>query len=713
MKIRKTASEITGNAPRKDRYSKKKEPHIIVFFLLLALYFAATFFLIRARQTDGAIMLAGGAVPFQVFTGVFSSIANICIIFLVVYYKNLGFYTSLVLLLTQFPIMVIQFFRNNNLAGIPGAFTNILTIIAIILIYGRSKTIEEYQKFEVDNLKARQKFSVTLFEQTATALVNAIDAKDTYSHGHSLRVAQYSEMIAREAGKSEIECRMIYYAALLHDVGKIGISDNIINKTGRLTSDEYEIIKKHTVLGNQILLSISEYPYLSIGARYHHERYDGRGYPDRLKGDDIPEIARIISVADAYDAMTSNRSYREAMPQQLAREEIVKGAGTQFDPEFAKIMQKIIDLDEEYEFREKTAVSELAGKDELDCGEFRDSVSDGIVVDHNLKKIHLKVSRNKELPNESRGAAIVLFDSLDGRVHDDEMTISELNYFEYCEIWFNGNTVRKGARDIKTELALNRPENSRVQRQDHGIVYDIEAVKIKDHVQVRIDDGLSTATVIVALPDSSRYVYIGLTGEYCHIDDVSITREEKPIPVTYIKRIAEEISFLDGPEGDIPSIQVNGHRSEATEGVPITDRLELSFHTMSLPTARLIWHVPYMIIFSSEDGKVYGKNYKEYALVRLDGEVLGSDPRAVNTLTVHRQDDFEGWDDWKEKNREGFNSTVFLEKDRDVVTLTTENLGVSVRNVTTIPDKTADIYVALTGDQCALTDIRVRSGEGS
>ena len=112
----------------------------------------------------------------------------------------------------------------------------------------------------------------------------------------------------------------------MHDVGKIGIPLNIINKEGKLTDEEYEIIKKHPVIGVEILSGISEYPYLSIAAHYHHERYNGRGYPRGLKGEDIPEIARIVAVADAYDAMTSKRSYRESIPQSKVREEIIKGA---------------------------------------------------------------------------------------------------------------------------------------------------------------------------------------------------------------------------------------------------------------------------------------------------------------------------------------------------------------------------------------------------
>ena len=206
----------------------------------------------------------------------------------------------------------------------------------------------------MEALKREQMSAQNLFEDTATALVNAIDAKDQYSRGHSLRVAEYSKLIAEELDKDAEDCERIYYAALLHDVGKIGISDAIINKSGRLTPEEYGVIKQHPVMGNQILSSIRDYPYISIGAHYHHERYDGKGYPDGLKGEEIPEIARIISVADAYDAMTSDRSYRTALPQAFVREEFVKGSGTQFDPNFAQVMIKLIDNDKDYLLREMT-----------------------------------------------------------------------------------------------------------------------------------------------------------------------------------------------------------------------------------------------------------------------------------------------------------------------------------------------------------------------
>ncbi|MBR3039239.1 MAG: HD-GYP domain-containing protein [Lachnospiraceae bacterium] len=162
------------------------------------------------------------------------------------------------------------------------------------------------------------------------------------------RVAKYSKMIARRAGYSESKQDEIYMMGLLHDVGKIGVPDEVLNYPGKLSSEDFEKIKKHPVTGFNILQSIKERSELSIGARWHHERYDGKGYPDGIAGEKIPEEARIIAVADAYDAMSSKRNYRDMMPQEKVREEIEKGSGTQFDPRFAKIMLQMMDEDPEY-----------------------------------------------------------------------------------------------------------------------------------------------------------------------------------------------------------------------------------------------------------------------------------------------------------------------------------------------------------------------------
>lgn len=188
--------------------------------------------------------------------------------------------------------------------------------------------------------------------QIVTALSGAIDAKDTYTNGHSTRVAEYSGEIAKRAGFTVKRQDDIYMMGLLHDVGKIGVPDSIINKPAKLTDEEYGMIRNHSVMGAKILENITEFPQLTVGARWHHERYDGKGYPDGIAGEDIPQEARIIAVADAYDAMSSRRSYRDVLAQEIVREEMEKGKGTQFDPVYAAIMLEMIEEDTGYQMRE-------------------------------------------------------------------------------------------------------------------------------------------------------------------------------------------------------------------------------------------------------------------------------------------------------------------------------------------------------------------------
>lgn len=195
--------------------------------------------------------------------------------------------------------------------------------------------------------------SQRLFEETVMALAKTIDAKDAYTRGHSQRVGRYSRHIAYKLGWTEEEQEKIYFMGLLHDIGKIGVPEAIINKPDRLTDEEYARIKEHTVIGSEILGLVAEFPELAVGARSHHERFDGKGYPDGKKGNEIPIYARIIAVADAYDAMTSKRSYRDILPQNVVRAEISKGRNSQFDPEFADVMLQIIDEDEEYMLHER------------------------------------------------------------------------------------------------------------------------------------------------------------------------------------------------------------------------------------------------------------------------------------------------------------------------------------------------------------------------
>ena len=220
----------------------------------------------------------------------------------------------------------------------------------------KMEAFKEELKTKVDEqtveLREKNRKIQEAYWQTVTALSEAVDAKDRYTSGHSRRVAEYSRTIAKRMGKSKKEQERIYRAGLLHDVGKIGVPVDIINKPGRLTDGEFDLIKIHPITGYHILREISEYSDVAIAAKYHHERYDGKGYPNGLVGENIPEAARILGVADAYDAMTSNRSYRAGLPQEIVRAEIEKGKGKQFDPEIADIMLQMIDEDTEYKMQQ-------------------------------------------------------------------------------------------------------------------------------------------------------------------------------------------------------------------------------------------------------------------------------------------------------------------------------------------------------------------------
>ena len=244
-------------------------------------------------------------------------------------------------------IVVQTFVQDVPLAMI----TNTVTVITIFISYEIS-----YSGYMVKRERR-------LFEQMITAFAEAIDAKDNYTGGHSGRVAKYSRLLAEKMGFSREKVEEIYQMALLHDIGKIGVSDLILRKDGKLSEEEFDVIKMHPVKGSEILEHITEKSELAIGARWHHERYDGKGYPDGLKGEEIPIEGRIICVADSYDAMTSNRSYRKFLPQDVVRSELEKNSGTQFDPVVARHMIAIMDADKNYRLHERKKQGLLWGSD--------------------------------------------------------------------------------------------------------------------------------------------------------------------------------------------------------------------------------------------------------------------------------------------------------------------------------------------------------------
>ncbi|MCQ2577812.1 MAG: HD-GYP domain-containing protein [Treponema sp.] len=226
-------------------------------------------------------------------------------------------------------------------------YYNMVVVFGTILLTGVAFTSVSVH----ENRKSNDRFEV-LAEKLVIALSETVEAKDEYTKGHSSRVAKYSTMIAERLNWSESEIKTVFYAGLLHDVGKIGILDTIINKRGGLSDEEFAMVKTHPLIGERILKRITEIPELMITAKYHHEHFDGKGYPDGLRGHNIPEIARLVGVADSYDAMTSNRSYRGIMAQQDVIREMIDGLGTQFDPVFGKVMLELIKEDTEYTMHE-------------------------------------------------------------------------------------------------------------------------------------------------------------------------------------------------------------------------------------------------------------------------------------------------------------------------------------------------------------------------
>ena len=599
------------------------------------------------------------------------------------------------------------------------SLTNMSIVGMAILLYlfvliDLNETVERAKNQEIEFYKKEREQEHDMFEQTAEALASAIDAKDPYTNGHSRRVAEYSLKIAKSVGKPEDECERVYFAALLHDVGKIGVPSSIINKKGRLTDEEFEQIKRHPILGGQILSTIKQSPWLSIGARYHHERYGGRGYPEGLKGEEIPEIARIIAVADAYDAMTSNRSYRNAIPQHIVREEIVKGSGTQFDPEFAKAMLHMIDIDTEYRMQEMISGSNLTPTTSVRCDSIYHDCTEGIVVTKKPTRISLCSQPDNGFSAEECLPSLILFDALDGQVHPGEEDNRNLLYFEYAQIRLDGHVTARNTRNTEVRVLDQESdlEPAGFGEPERGQRYKVEAARYKDHAVVRISDEKRTLQVILALPDTSRFVYIALSGEHCELHNIRIENDAVEIGPDDIPRIAEEISFIkDCPEGDVPNVQVDGWRTDASEGILIGDGMTLSFHAMSLPTARLVWHCAFISVFSSDDGRINGADFREYILLRLDGENWESDAHVKNKVQVRQQASFEGWNVWKDENKIGLDCIIKIKRNENVITMQTENLGIAINSVTTILDDVKDVYVALTGDQCAITNIHVSRPE--
>ena len=213
----------------------------------------------------------------------------------------------------------------------------------LLLIESALKSVEQVKTIRKINLElheSNQKLQEA-YMGTVESLRLAVDAKDTYTKGHSDRVAYYSRMIAKEMGFDENEQERIYIGGLFHDIGKIGVPDSILQKPDKLTDEEYSEIKNHPLIGAQIISAATIFEDILPIVKHHHERFDGRGYPSKLSGKDIPIYARIAAIADAFDAMTSDRQYRKGLSFEQAINEIIKNYDIQFDGEIAR---KFVDI---------------------------------------------------------------------------------------------------------------------------------------------------------------------------------------------------------------------------------------------------------------------------------------------------------------------------------------------------------------------------------
>lgn len=210
------------------------------------------------------------------------------------------------------------------------------------IILASDMTYEE-EKDKLEKAEIRKQQIDKMLIQIVEALGSTIDAKDQYTKGHSLRVSKYSVQIAKAMNFDEENLEIVKYAGLLHDIGKIGIPDSVLNKPDKLSEEEFEIIKSHTVKGASILTNLDSIPGAKDAANYHHERFDGNGYPQGLENSEIPLISRIICIADAYDAMNSTRVYRKKLSKEEILNELKKCSGTQFDPEILDITISLIE----------------------------------------------------------------------------------------------------------------------------------------------------------------------------------------------------------------------------------------------------------------------------------------------------------------------------------------------------------------------------------
>ena len=454
-----------------------------VYLLTIGAALSFTYYAIAGSNEGFAIlwtMLAPLCVMFflKVKVGMWMSM-YFMVFFIVMFYTPLrSFYTGIYTetFMTRYPIIYM-------------AMTSVSSVIMINYQSNALKDMKYSERLdaEVKALTAQEvarrlqmeKLSIQMVE----TLANAIDAKDRYTNGHSYRVSEYSVRLARRLGWSEERVNILKYEALLHDVGKIGVPDSVLNKETRLSDIEFAIIQSHTFLGGEILRGTDTIPGAWEAARHHHERVDGRGYPDGLKGEEIPEAVRIICIADSFDAMSSNRVYRKALPREVIRGELVKGKGTQFDEGFVEVFIEMYD-NGELELEEEGLSSASAGEGETKT--VRD-VSDSKAGAADSANSVAGEGETKTVGAESGGAAVnesaaaaeklqEAIDFFDKNFSDDNQ--ARVNFEDISDLYEYMRNLRRGL-DTEYSLVVIKVKSIYQEKelQEKAILAGITAIK--------------------------------------------------------------------------------------------------------------------------------------------------------------------------------------------------------------------------------------------
>ncbi len=526
--------------------------------------------------------------------------------------------------------------------------------------------VQKAHEIEIQSFKNEQKRMKSIFGQAAQAMACVLERGDDAQKGRLERIALMSRALASRAGKSEEDCDKVYYAGYCCDAGE------------------------------EALACIKAFPHL-----YETAMSVGKDYSE-----DLPEYSRIVTVAKDYDKMINDTT----IPAFFVRDYFIREAGRKYDPLYAKYAVQLLDSETNKGAFEKAA-EEM--KTELVCHNYRDEVTAGIPVLQNAAEISFDCSAAEAGGDVGAGTkvsipSVVIFDSSDEKVQKTRETIDSHRYIEYGEVWFDAHIISTSARNMEIRNLVENPEVKESAAGGADIHYKITACRFEDHLLLKMQSPERSFDVIIALPSASKSAFIGITGENVHLKNIKVELTNQLTSENDIPRIAEKLNYINRIESDIPNVQIVKPLAVFTQGVEVKNGMKIYFHAQSLPDANLVWHCPYIILYDSEDGKVYGKNYREYAMIKFDGEENGSNENAENDFVMKKTEIFTNWEDWEEHNKAGYECLVEFSKTGSEVMLRTQNKGIFIQNTTKIRNGNKEVYVAFSGDQVALTDIRIR-----